>query len=290
MSEAEPNQLLDYYQRYIGDPDRTIDVYAGFGLFFLGLGLGVAAVVMFLYSATLPTISYGLRQLAVVTGASGAPLLLGGIVVLLPVDSRMLAVASVGAAVCAIGVGRFVSVYPNNFNVTVGTDYAAQVVGIYSVGIVVVIAATAAALVAHQIERTATETAAADQAGDTTAEETVAAADVEADIDRELENAELSWGGVEQTETRRLNLDTSAVDDVETDSLPDGTETRTDDGRVDDAVAQLSGLQGGDVETTSGESTDNQATALRELREQQQADEQARADDAGLVDRLRNLF
>jgi hypothetical protein len=291
MSEAEANPLLHYYHRYIGDPDRTIDVYAGFGLFFFGLGLGVAAVVIFLYSATLPEISYTLRQLAVVTGAIGAPMLLGGIVVLLPVDRRMLVLASVGTVICAIGIGRFVSVYPSNFNTTVNTDYAAQVVGIYSSGIVVVIAATAAALVAHQIERTATNTAVSADPEDSTEDDTtVDDEQVQADIDRELEDTELSWGGVERTETRRLTLDTSAVDDVDSASLPDGAETRTDDGRVDDAVAQLSGLQGGEVETTSGESTDDQATALRELREQQRADEEADSDTDGLVDRLRNLF
>ena len=54
MSEAtNSNQLLNYYRQYIGDPDRAVDVYAGFGLFFVGLGLGVAGVVVFLYSATL---------------------------------------------------------------------------------------------------------------------------------------------------------------------------------------------------------------------------------------------
>mgnify|MGYP000308787337 CR=1 FL=1 len=47
MSEAtDSNQLLRYYRRYIGDPDRAVDVYAGFGLFFLGLGLGVAGILI----------------------------------------------------------------------------------------------------------------------------------------------------------------------------------------------------------------------------------------------------
>ena len=94
MSEVtDSNPLLRYYKRYIGAPDRTVDVYAGFGLFFFGVGLGVAGVVMFLYSATLSEVSYSLRQLAIVSGAIGAPTLLAGIVILLPVDKRMLLVA-----------------------------------------------------------------------------------------------------------------------------------------------------------------------------------------------------
>jgi len=262
------------------------------GLFFFGVGLGVAGVVMFLYSATLGEISYSLRQLAIVSGAIGAPTLLAGVVVLLPVDKRMLLVAGGGSLVCAIGVARFVSVYPANFNTTVNRDYAAQVIGIYSIGIVIVIAATAAALVAHQIEQTA------DKKADTESEqihndneEAVTDEQIQADINRELEETELSWGGVERDETRRLNLNTGAIDDVDSESLPDaGIETRTDDGSVSNSVAQLKGLQGGDIETASGDSTDDQAAALRELREKQRKEQQAESANYGLLDRLRNLW
>ena len=112
---------------------------------------------------------------------------------------------------------------------------------------------------------------------------------VQADIERELEETELSWGGVERDETRRLNLDTSALDEIDQSELPDsGTETRTADGEVDDAVSQLRGLQGGEVETASGEGTDEQASALRELREQR---EQGEDDNpSSVVDRIRDLF
>ena len=292
MREAtDSNQLFRYYRRYIGDPDRAVDVYAGFGLFFLGLGLGIAGILVFLYSATLSGTAYGLRQVAIVSGAVGAPALLGGIVVLLPVDRRMLLVASGGSVICVAGVVRFVSVYPNDFNVSVGPDYAAQVVGIYSVGIVVVIAATAAALVGHQIEQAAGDTDAEGAGtGDDAAGETVTDEQVQTDIDSALDEADLSWGGVAKTETRTLNLDTSAVDDIDSESMPDsGIETRTDDGSVTDAVSQLKGLQGGEVETASGEGTDDQAAALRELREQQQK-EQAKTADRSLSGRLRALF
>lgn len=292
MREAtDSNQLLRYYRRYIGDPDRAVDVYAGFGLFFLGLGLGIAGILVFLYSATLSGTAYGLRQVAIVSGAVGAPALLGGIVVLLPVDRRMLLVASGGSVICVAGVVRFVSVYPNDFNVSVGPDYAAQVVGIYSVGIVVVIAATAAALVGHQIEQAAGDTDAEGAGtGDDAAGETVTDEQVQTDIDSALDEADLSWGGVAKTETRTLNLDTSAVDDIDSESMPDsGIETRTDDGSVTDAVSQLKGLQGGEVETASGEGTDDQTAALRELREQQQK-EQAKTADRSLSGRLRALF
>lgn len=290
MNEAtNSNQLLQYYRRYIGDPDRAVDVYAGFGLFFLGLGLGIAGILVFLYSATLSGTAYGLRQVAIVSGAVGVPALLGGIVMLLPVDRRMLIVAASGSMICAAGTIRFVIAYPNDFNVSVGPDYAPQVVGIYSVGIVVVIAATAAALVAHQVER-ATGMIAAD-ADDNDDKEIVTDEQVRADIDDALDDAGLSWDGVSETETRTLNLNTSAIDDIDSSKILDsGNKTRMTYGGVNDAVSQLKDLQSGEVETASGEDTDDQAAALRELNEQQRGYKETAAAESGIVERIRGLF
>jgi len=293
MSEStDANRLLRYYRQYVGDPDRTVDVYAGFGLFFVGLGLGAVGVVVFLYSATLPPdelSTYAVREVAGVAAAVGLPALLLGIVVLLPVDKRMLYVSAAGSAVTVAAVGLFVWAYPQDWNVTVPPDYSAQAIAIYSVGIALVVAATGAALVAHRVERVTDGATAAEPDDDDESEATVSDEQVQADIDRELGDAELSWGGVERTETRRLSLNTNEIDDIDRDSLSDSsTETRTGDGGVDDAVAQLRGLQGGEVETASGGSTDDQAAALRELREQQRDAE--RDDEAdGLTDRIRGL-
>lgn len=293
MSEStDANRLLSYYRRYVGDPDRTVDVYAGFGLFFVGLGLGAIGVLVFLYSATLPPdelSTYAVREVAGVAAAVGLPALLLGIVVLLPVDKRMLYVAAAGSAVTIAAVGIFVWAYPRDWNVAVPPDYSARAIAIYSVGIALVVAATGAALVAHRVERATAGATAGEPDDDDESEETVSDEQVRADIDRELGESELSWGGMERTETRRLSLNTNAIDEIDRDSLPDSsTETRSGDSSVDDAVAQLRGLQGGEVETASGDSTDDQAAALRELREQQRDAERSDEDD-GLTDRIRDL-
>lgn len=295
MSEApDSNQLLRYYQQYIGDPDRTVDVYAGFGLFFIGLVLGTVGVIVFLYSATLPAdelSTYAVREVAGVAAAFGLPSLLLGIVVLLPVDKRMLYVAGAGTAITIVAIGIFVWAYPFNWNVLSPPDYSAQGIAVYSLGIALVVSATGAALVAHRVERATSETKAAAADEKERTDETVTDEQVRADIDSALEDAELSWGGVARTESRRLNLDTSAIDEIDSDSLPDsGIETRTADSSVNDAVSQLKGLQGGEVETASGDSTDNQAAALRELREQQREEAQANAANQSLLGRLRELF
>ena len=307
MSESsessDTNPLLRYYHRYVGDPDRTVDVYAGFGLFFVGLALGAVGVVVFLYSATLPANSesmYAVRQVAVVAAAVGLPALLSGVVVLLPVDRRMLYVSAVGSAVCLAAIGLFVWAYPHQWNVVNPPDYSAQGVAVYSVGLVAVIGATGAALVAHRVEQATAGTAAGGAAPDSAAaggadatgtDEAVTDEQVRADIERELDDAELTWGGVERTNTRRLELDTAAIDDVDVDReklAGSATETRTTTGTVDDAVSQLKGLQGGEAKTASGEGTDDQAAALRELRERQRADDDEH--EESVADRIRGLF
>jgi hypothetical protein len=303
-SSEEANPLLGYYRRYIGDPERTVDVYAGFGLFFVGLGLGVVGVAVFLYSATLPpnTIPmYSVREVAAVAAALGLPGLLLGVVVLLPVDRRMLYLGGAGSATTVLAIGWFVTVYPYDWNVPEPPDYSAQVVALYSVGLVAVIAATGAALVAHRVEQatgnvsvdpdSAATARSSESADDTT--ETVTDEAVRADIERELDETELTWGGVERSTGRRLQLDTSVVDDADIDPgtlSGSATETRTTSGTVDDAVSQLAGLQGTTQNTASGESTDDQADALRALREQQHTEDVAEGDDDSIVDRIRRLF
>ena len=312
MSESNAeNRLMGYYRRYVGDPDRTIDVYAGFGLFFAGIGLGLMGVVVFLYSATLPanTMStYAVREVAAVAGAVGLPALLLGVVVLLPVDRRMLYLAGVGTAITLVGTGLFVWAYPQDWNVVSPPDYSAQIVAVYTAGLVAVIAATGGALVAHRVEQAGAAAGTAGGAGSSTAAvdtdadaagadaggEAVTDADVRADIERELEDAELTWGGVERSQTRRLELNTSAVDDIDIDTeklAGSATETRTTSGTVNDAVSELTGLQGGEAKTASGEGTDDQAAKLRELREQQQREAEAEAaENDSVVDRIKNLF
>ena len=290
------NPLLTYYRRYIGAPDRTVDVYAGFGLFFASVGLIAVGVAVFLYSATLPANeqqTYAIRQVAAISGAIGLPALLASIVVLLPVDKRMVYLSAVGGSICLAAVVLFAWAYPHSWNVTNPPDYSAQGVAIYSLGIVLVITSTGAALVAHRVEQE-TATAPQSQARETddAEEETISDEDVRADIDRELEKTELSWGGVEKKKTKRLKLDTTAVDDVDREQFVNSAkETRVQTSSVNDAVSQLQGLQGGKKATASGESVDNQADALRQLREQQKQKEkeaQEAAKERSLLDRIKN--
>lgn len=284
MSDANESRLVSTYRRYLGIPDRTSDVYAGFGLFFAGLGLCLAGVLTFLYSATLPDgamPTYGVREIAAVMAAVGLPVLLTSVVVLLPVDRRTIAVAGAGTAVTLVATALFVWAYPTDWNVATPPDYSALGVGVYAVGFVLVVAGTGAALVAQYIERAApTETATED-----TAETSVSEEDVRADIDRALEGTEFSVEGGRIGRERRLEFDTS-IDDFETNVSSAPATTHTTEDSVDETVAQLHSVKGPDNQVRSEETIDAQVDALAEVREREPADDEDRA----LVDRVRDLF
>ncbi|MFB6168333.1 MAG: permease [Haloferacaceae archaeon] len=286
--EAQPeNVLFDWYVRYVGEPTDERDVYAGFGLFFGGIALGLVGVAVFLLGAAVSgaTPSFALREIAVVLAAGGLPAALAGAVVLLPGDDRTTYAAVAGTAVCLLAVAVFVWAYPYQWNVARPPDHSALGVGVYAVGLVLTAAATGAALVGHQIERVAllAEQDGSESGPDATGPgdgASVSDEDVRRDIDEAMADAELTWGGVEKTETTRLEFDTD-VAEVETNAdRVDASETRAEGSNVDDAVSNLRQLQGRGENTASSESTvDDQTAALTELKRKQRAEAAATGDD-----------
>lgn len=291
------NRLFEWYRRYVGDPEAETDVYLGFALFFGGIALGAVGIVVFLLSAAVggdPTRVFALREVAVVAAAGGFPALLLGIVVLLPGDRRMTYASLAGAVVCGAALALFVHAYPWHWNVDRTPDYSAEGVAVYAVGLVAVVGATGAALVGHQVARAAGSTTSSaasstDSATDEDAAESVSEADVRRDIDEAMAGADVSWGGVEKRETKRLNLNTEAVDDVDRTNVGDVSAKTTRAEGVDDAVSGLQGLRGGQAETESGGGTDEQAAALMELRERKEAEQRA-DDERGIAERVRRFF
>lgn len=296
-TSEEGGRLVRLYREYVGDPEEAVDVYTGFALFFGGIALGLAGVVLFLLSDAVTTDVAGLyavRQVAAVAAAIGLPALLSGVVVLLPVDRRALYLAGAGGAICLGAIGLFVWAYPLHWNVSGSPDYSATGVGIYSLGLAGVVAATGAALVAHSVERAAPDVTSAKMdaaAASDDDRETVTDEQVRADIERELGDAELSWGGIERSETRRLELNAGAEEEIDRRGFDvDSAKTARSSGdAIDDAVSGLRQLQGGEKQTASGSGTDDQASALRELKKQRQQSEKQR-ESAGWLGRLKERF
>lgn len=301
--EAQPeNVLFDWYDRYVGEPTDERDIYAGFGLFFGGIALGLVGVVVFLLGAAVSGASpaFALREIAVVLAAGGLPAALAGAVVLLPGDDRTTYAAVAGTVVCLLAVAIFVAAYPYQWNVARAPDHSALGVGVYSVGLVLTAAATGAALVGHQVERIALLAERGEGSGEeATEDESVSDEDVRRDIDEAMADADLTWGGVERTETTRLEFDTDVAEVESNADRVSASETRAAGANVDDAVSNLQQLQGRSENTASSESTvDDQTAALTELKQKRRAEAAATADDeesaseggGGLLDGVRGLF
>ncbi len=273
MTAEQPSDgyLFDLYRRYIGEPEDRTDVYLGFGLFLGGIGFAIAALALFVVSSTAETGSG-----AYVTWAEPAyafamvalPAAMLGIVVLLPSERRVLYTSIVGAAVCLVAVGAFLYAYPDDWH-GFGNDYTAEVIAVYAVGLAGISASTGAALIAHYLDMAQTvkevvrETETDDDEEDELSDE-----EIRQDIDDAMDGVELSWGGVEKSDNKRLSFSSDDFDDVQV-SAAVGTTTVRSSG-VDEQVSGLKGLKGGDTKTTTSQSTvDEQTQKLKELREQQ---------------------
>lgn len=302
MSEDVPEEshglvtdrLLTLYRRYLGEPEQLSDVYVGFALFFGGVTMAALGVVVFLWSSTLPPepgLRWQLREVAISLAMLGLPAFLLSVVVLLPTDRRAVAGGATGGAISLVAVGLFVANYPRNWNVN-GPDASALGVSVYAAGVVIATAAVGAALVSNYIARTESAPPVdapedADGTGPGGDGASVSDEQVRADIDDALSNTELSWGGVEKDDTKRLKIrtDDSDIDRSSLDTAS-ATESRSTGSDVDDAVDGLQQLRGGKTEQATGEGTDEQASALQDLRERRAESETDESSD-GFVDRLR---
>jgi len=272
--------LVSMYRQYIGEPESRQEVYVGFGLFFAGVALGVAALVLFLLSGTQTTESdswWQLREAGLVFVMLALPAVALSISVLLPVGRRTRAASLVGATVCLGATAWLTQVYPYDWT-NAGNDVL--VLSGYAVGVVVLAASTGSALVAQYLDRVAPEEVKRvteveidgppREGGESVSDEAVAA-----DIEEAMSDSTLTWGGVErQSNTKRLNLDMSDTEaELDDENIEPATETRSSGESVDNAVDGLRQLQGEEEETARAESPDDQVDALTAFREQQAEDE-----------------
>jgi hypothetical protein len=289
--------LFSMYRKYVGEPESTREIYVGFGMFFAGIALGVAGLVLFLYSGTQSTgsdVFWQFREAALVFVMLALPAVAMSVAVLLPVGQRTTAASLGGSVVCVAAALWLVQVYPYDWT-TAGNDVL--VLSVYAVGVVVLAASTGSALVAQYLDRVApdetrqvTEVEIEAQAPD--AGESVSDEEVAEDIEEAMSDSTLTWGGVEQQPTtKRLKLDMPDTDhDVDQNEVESATETRSSSDDVDDAVDGLRQLKGSEQKTARTESPDDQVDALTEFREEQEDDEELETGvdtGGGALDRLR---
>ncbi|WP_248515633.1 DUF7139 domain-containing protein [Salinarchaeum laminariae] len=278
-SDESPNNVLfEWYERYIGEPETQTDVYLGFGLFFTAIGLALLALVLFV----LGTAIYGIRddgyfavaRIAYASGMLSVPVAMISFVVLLPVEKRATYAAGMGLAIILGAVIGFAAIYPDWFDHN--PTETLYVVGAYAVGLTVVTASTGAALIGHHLHEAQAPAPSEIKAQEDEEEEvTYTTEEIEADIENAMEDVEMTWGGVEKSDNRRLKLNTDFADDeLEAGGLGLEGNKRVESGGVDSQVQGLKNLKGGDTKTATSESTvDNQTAALNELKKQKQEDQ-----------------
>lgn len=262
-------RLLALYHRYLGEPDRSQDVYVGFALFFSGIALGVIGLVVFLWSNTVSPTDAGfwqLREIAIAFTTLGLPAFLLGIVVLLPVSSRMVSTASAGVALCVVALGVFVGAYPHQWNVVGTTDYSVYGIVLYSAGLTMLAASTGAVLVAYHLERArptpVSSTTASEPDGESVSDE-----QVQRDIHDAMATTDISWGGVDRTDTRRLRVRSDDEHGFDPGAFETARFETVEGPGVDEAVAELSALRRDTPTTTTGRGTEDQTAALVDLRD-----------------------
>ena len=101
-----------------------------------------------------------------------------------------------------------------------------------------------------------------------------------------MDDTEISWGGVEQVDTERLQI--TPDEELEGQSLDQSSANVHRSSSIDEELSALQGLKGGEQRTDSGSGVDDQAAALKELREQQRNEEQAKT--PGLWKRLKSYL
>jgi hypothetical protein len=229
------------------------------------------------------------------------PAALSSIVVLLPVDRRGLVGAGVGAAVCLVAIGWFTLVYPNQWAAGSGQTYSVQVLFVYSVGVTALLAATGAALVAYHIDQTRPGPAdievpdgesptGAGSGGET---ESYTDEEIRQDIEDSLEDVDLNWGGVEQSENTSLSF-TTDDSEFDTSGMQVEVERVKSKSSVDAQVNGLKSLKGGDEKTQRSTSTVDDQTAqlqqLKQRREQEGAEDDEEKPLASFTERMADLL
>jgi hypothetical protein len=285
-------RLFEVYERYIGEPDAPRDVYAGFSLFFAGVLLAVVALVLFLYSGQFDfgtdaffqwrTPTYALAMVSL-------PVTLLAVVVLLPVERKAEIGGGAGTAICLLAVVWFLQVYPYSWEAGTQSN-SVPVILLYSLGLAVVLGSTGAALVSYYVAQATDAIPDIEPAEDPEPEETITDEQVEADIEEAMEDVELTWGGVERTETTPLTLSDEEFD-VDTTQFEANVE-RVESENVDDSVAGLQALKGGQKKTERSESSiDDQTAQLNDLKQRKREQEaEDVAAEQGLLAKLRRFI
>ena len=129
-TEERPNAFVSLYERRIGEPTTADEAY-GYWLFVVGTLLGVIGIGLFVLGDPATTT----REVGIALLGVALVCALAGPILRLPVQRLATGFALVGGAVCLLGVGWFVTVYPQDWFTAGGASQ--RVITLYGVGLAV---------------------------------------------------------------------------------------------------------------------------------------------------------
>lgn len=220
------------YHRYVNKLEKEVNVQVGFLLFGIGIALALLALVLFVWSLTLEAYTstyYTWTRPAYAASLLAVPLVLLGIVVLLPPERRYLGLAAVGLAVALAAIAGFVWIYPDDWYHK-GADYTLHVLLPYAGGVGLVAVATATSLKAHapEIIDTVTEIHRPDPVEES---DDAPTNDVESDADGPDADEQDGDGHADELDADEGPTVVSGLDD---EAPPEGEAAGEDDVAVDD--------------------------------------------------------
>ena len=133
-------RLFELYTKYVSEPESKKDVY-GYSLLVVGYLLALIGMLIYFVGPTSAGVSqdtiFLVRKLAAIPAGIGLVATLFGIVLMLPVTRRSLAVTVLGAIAAVAAIGLFTMYYPNNWQQG-SPSYSGLIITLYSVGVALV--------------------------------------------------------------------------------------------------------------------------------------------------------
>lgn len=227
------------------------------------LGLAGVAAIALGQGARVPQ---DLREVGGVLGGLGLLTLMWGMLIGLPGHRMLRAIGLTGIVVGVVGLVAFVWAYPQNWGKPGVTDHTVPVLATYVAGVVLLVAATFAALVSDFVLRMQVRSRLRRELGREPTD-----SEIQADIDYALRRHKVTWGGMAEDSGRGLRFKAEPLPGDWQAVMPRfGRESVASGDRahaVDQAVDALTNFRGGRVRT--GELPEaglgDAATALKAL-------------------------
>jgi len=263
------------YSSLFGSQASKGQLYGGFYTLFGGIIVGLAAIVL-LYVAPATEGQYDWRKVSFTLAALAGALVFLGIAWTLPSKKGLRAIGTVGFVLCLGATAAFWVAYPLHFNVPDSQgDYTEAIIGVYVVGVALVLTGTFTSLVGYYLDRVQAAAAGSARGGpggsDFYDEYEVPDSVIEKDIEYAMKKYKYAWG---EGQTGSTGIQINIKDEFEAGTIVGGGKgvARTvtlEAPQVDDATKALRGIRPGAKEKTMATSeVDAQTNALLAFRKQ----------------------